>query len=305
MELKVYSPTEDQFITDIKFNHEEIKQELAVRLEKYRGLVYTEDTIKEAKTDRASLNKFKDAIETRRKEIKKACLKPYEDFESKVKEIVAMIDEPIKAIDDQVKNFEQIKKDEKLSAIKQFFLDKVDDLEKLVSFEKVYNAKWLNVTYKETDIYKEITELLDRVRSDLEALNALETPNLMQLKDFYLKDFDLTATLQEKKRLEEQAAKLAEYKRQQEEKARQQQEEAKTVVIDENHGFENCKPGDRVVFGGNPVTASELDLPPQLITVDFRVQASREQLAALKQFLADNGIKYGRVPTCEPERRAI
>ena len=284
MELKVYSPTEDQFITDIKFNHEEIKQELAVRLEKYRGLVYTEGTIKEAKTDRASLNKFKDAIETRRKEIKKACLKPYEDFESKVKEIVAMIDEPIKAIDDQVKNFEQIKKDEKLSAIKQFFLDKVDDLEKLVSFEKVYNAKWLNVTYKETDIYKEITELLDRVRSDLEALNALETPNLMQLKDFYLKDFDLTATLQEKKRLEEQAARIAEHE------ARVQQEKQ---VAQESQ---------------QDVRATEKAVKKEqqaLLSVDFRIQATREQLAALRQFLNDNGIKYGRVPECEPERQAI
>lgn len=288
MELKIYSPTEDQFITDIKFNHEEIKQELAVRLEKYRGLVYTEDTIKEAKTDRANLNKFKDAIETRRKEIKKACLKPYEDFESKVKEIVAMIDEPIKAIDDQVKNFEQIKKDEKLSAIKQFFLDKVDDLEKLVSFEKVYNAKWLNVTYKETDIHKEITELLDRVRSDLEALNALDTPNLMQLKDFYLKDFDLTATLQEKKRLEEQAARIAEHE------ARVQQEKQ---VAQES-----------VARQQQDVRATEKAVKKEqqaLLTVDFRIQATREQLAALKQFLNDNGIKYGRVPECEPERQAI
>ncbi len=288
MELKIYSPTEDQFITDIKFNHEEIKQELAVRLEKYRGLVYTEDTIKEAKTDRANLNKFKDAIETRRKEIKKACLKPYEDFESKVKEIVAMIDEPIKAIDDQVKNFEQIKKDEKLTTIKQFFLDKVDDLEKLVSFEKIFNQKWLNVTYKETDIHKEITDLLDRVRSDLEALNALETPNLMQLKDFYLKDFDLTATLQEKKRLEEQAARIAEHE------ARMQQEKQ---VAQES-----------VARQQQDVRATEKAVKKEqqaLLTVDFRIQATREQLAALKQFLNDNGIKYGRVPECEPERQAI
>ena len=31
-------------------------------------------------------------------------------------------------------------------------------------------------------------------------------------------------------------------------------------------------------------------------TVDFRVWATAEQLAALKTFLVDNGVKYGKVP---------
>lgn len=290
MELKIYSPTEDQFITEIQFNHEDIKRELSIRLEKYRGLVYTEDSIKEAKADRATLNKFKDAIETRRKEIKKACIKPYEDFEVKIKEIVAMIDEPIKAIDDQIKAYEQAKKEEKLQAIKQFFMDKVDDLEQLVPFEKIFSQKWLNVTYKEADIQKEIIDHLDRIRSDLEALDALDTPYLLQLKDFYLKDFDLTATLQEKKRLEEQAARIAEHE------ARVQQ--ARQVP-------QESAVGQQESIG---TTAETLKKEQQeLITVDFRVQATPEQLTALKKFLIDNGIKYGRVPAPEldKERMAI
>jgi len=288
MELKIYSPTEEQFITSIEFNHEEIKQELALRLEKYRGLVYTEETIKEAKADRATLNKFKDAIETRRKEIKKACLKPYEDFEAKIKEIVAMIDEPIKAIDEQIKAYEQAKKDVKLAAIKQFFLDNVADLEGLVPFEKIMNTKWLNVAYKETDIQKEITDFLERVRSDLDALNALDTPYLMQLKDFYLKTLDLTATLQEKKRLEEQAARIAEH----EARVQQEREAALKAVLQQHEAMRATE----------EVIKKEQQ---ELITVDFRVQATREQLIALKKFLVDNGIKYGRVPASEPEKERM
>ena len=288
MELKIYSPTEEQFITSIEFNHEEIKQELALRLEKYRGLVYTEETIKEAKADRATLNKFKDAIETRRKEIKKACLKPYEDFEAKIKEIVAMIDEPIKAIDEQIKAYEQAKKDVKLAAIKQFFLDNVADLEGLVPFEKIMNTKWLNVAYKETDIQKEITDFLERVRNDLDVLNALDTPYLMQLKDFYLKTLDLTATLQEKKRLEEQAARIAEH----EARVQQEREAALKAVLQQHEAMRATE----------EVIKKEQQ---ELITVDFRVQATREQLIALKKFLVDNGIKYGRVPASEPEKERM
>jgi glucan-binding YG repeat protein len=295
MQLVIYAPKEGEFIQEISFNNEEIKQELALRLEKYKGLVYSESSIKEAKTDRASLNKFKDAIETRRKEIKKQCLKPYEDFEAKVKEIVAMIDQPILAIDGQIKAFEQAKKDEKTETIKGFYADSAGDLTELVPYEKVFNPRWLNVTCKEADIKKEITELFAKIETDLKVITELQSEYELQIKDTYLRAFDLTAALQEKKRLEEQAAKLAEHKRQQEEK-RQQAQEPKTIIVDGNVGLEEAKPGDRIVFGGEPITA------PIEIVVDFRVWATNEQLKALGQYMRANGIKYGKVPT---EKEAI
>ena len=156
-------------------------------LKKYNGLVYSEDSIKEARADRASLNKFKDAIENKRKEIKRQCLKPYEDFEAKIKDIVAMIDKPIAKIDSQVKNFEQLKKEEKLTGIKTFYADRVGNLAELVPFEKVFNQRWLNATYKGSDIEKEIMDLFCKVESDLQVITELQTEYEPQLKDFYLK----------------------------------------------------------------------------------------------------------------------
>lgn len=38
------------------------------------------------------------------------------------------------------------------------------------------------------------------------------------------------------------------------------------------------------------------DEAPDLLTVDFRIHATREQLAALKAFLVESKIKYGPVP---------
>ena len=188
MELVIYTPTEDQFIKEISFNAEEIKAELAQRLEKYNGLVYNEENIKEAKTDRANLNKFKDAIEGKRKEMKKMCLAPYETFEIKIKEITAMIDKPILAIDSQVKGFEQIKKEEKLNGIKLFYADRVGDLKQLVLFDRIYNPKWLNATYKESVIEKEIIDLLTKVESDLQVIAELQSAEYeLQIKDTYLK----------------------------------------------------------------------------------------------------------------------
>lgn len=284
MELVIYQPQENDFLQSIDFNYEDLKTELAARLVKYDGLIYSEANIKDAKADRAGLNKFKDAIETRRKEIKKQCLKPYEDFETKVKDLVAMVDKPILAIDTQVKNFEQLKKDEKLDGIKAVYADRVGDLLQLVPFDKVMNPKWLNATYKAADIEKEILDLFVKVEADLQVITDLQTEYEAQIKDTYLKAFDLTAALGEKKRLEEQAARLAEYNRQQAEKKAQQ--EAQKAEAIQTPAEEPKRP-----------VAKEIEAPKEQPTfsLDFRVWGTVEQLNALKQFMLDNGIKYGKV----------
>jgi len=49
MELKIYNPSEENgFLKAIEWNYEELKAELSQKLEDYKGLVYTEEQIKEA-----------------------------------------------------------------------------------------------------------------------------------------------------------------------------------------------------------------------------------------------------------------
>lgn len=109
MELKIYNPHEDGFIKAIEWNYEELKAELSQKLEQYKGLVYTEDQIKEAKADRAKLNALATAIDDKRKQIKKQCLQPYEQFEAQIKDLLAVIKEPVALIDSQIKGYEEEK----------------------------------------------------------------------------------------------------------------------------------------------------------------------------------------------------
>ena len=51
MELIIYSPAENDFIKNVEFNHEEIKSYLTEALKKFEGIIYTDDTIKNAKED--------------------------------------------------------------------------------------------------------------------------------------------------------------------------------------------------------------------------------------------------------------
>ena len=90
----------------INFNYAEIKQQLEEQMEIYKGMEYTDDTIKEAKTDRATLNKLSKEIDDRRKAVKKEYNKPLDAFESQVKDLLSIIKEPIEIIDSKVKDYE-------------------------------------------------------------------------------------------------------------------------------------------------------------------------------------------------------
>ncbi len=171
MELKIYSPTADRQIEKIKWNNEEIKKEVAQKLEYYKNIVYDETEIKEAKKDRASLKKFVEALENKRKEIKKQCLAPYEDFEKEEKEIVAMFSEATSSIDSQIKNFEQARKDKKLDEIKGLFVSA--EFPEWVSFEQIFDERWLNVSVSVKNIETQIKNAREQIEKDLEMLRAL------------------------------------------------------------------------------------------------------------------------------------
>lgn len=59
MEFKILSPQDGNLVQDISWNNEELKAEISEKMEDYKGLVFTEETVKEAKKDRASLNKLR------------------------------------------------------------------------------------------------------------------------------------------------------------------------------------------------------------------------------------------------------
>ena len=117
LELRIISPQENGFVQEIEWNNEELKTAIAKKMEDYKGLVFTEETIADGKKDRADLNKLRGAIDNERKRIKKMCMEPYDKFEKEVKEVLGLVDEQINAIDVQIKEVEQIKREEKRKTV--------------------------------------------------------------------------------------------------------------------------------------------------------------------------------------------
>lgn len=195
MELKI---TKVDFPQKIEFNFEELKQEITTKVGLYNNMVYTDDTIKEAKTDRATLKKFSAALENERKKVKKECLKPYEAFEKQISELVCIVDEPIKLIDSQVKTYEEKQKSAKLDKIKDYWMQ--TDHPEWLTCNQIFENQWLNSSTSFKKVQESIDTKLTQITADLETLNTL--PEFaFEATDTYKRTLDINSAIAEGQRL--------------------------------------------------------------------------------------------------------
>ena len=96
----------------ITFNYEELKAELTDKVKTYETLVYSDEQIKEAKADKAALNKLKKALNDERIRREKEYMQPFNSFKAQINEIIGIIDRPLAVIDAQVKSYEEKQKQE-------------------------------------------------------------------------------------------------------------------------------------------------------------------------------------------------
>ena len=296
MELQIYNPTDENAIKKIDWNYEELKQEITTRANDYKNLVYTDENIKEAKSDRANLNKFIKVLDAKRKDVKKMMLEPYTEFEGQVKELIGIIGEANNNIDSQVKAYEQKKRDEKLVKVQEIY-DGIfgdSDLLSILTWDKVFKPTYLNATTTLKSIKAEMTELLERVTSELDIINNDDGEYQFEMKEAYLKNFSMTDALTVKQKFEENARRKAEYeaKRQAEIEARKERERAeaeRVASVGKEQTNENAE-----IAAAKTVNAVE-KVTEQLITLDFRVKATAAQLEGLKNYLKSNNIEFGPV----------
>ncbi len=214
MEFKV---NEYQLPDKLTFNYEELKCELQEKVSHYETLVYTDDQIKEAKADRASLNKLKAALNDERIRREKEYMIPFNDFKTKVNEIIGIIDKPISVIDRQVKEYEDKKKAEKLESVKKLW-EETEKPEGL-TFENVFDEKMLNASYNMAHVKQKFADDIKRFERDLETLANLPEFGF-EATEVYKTTLDINKAISEAQRMSqiqkakaEAEAKKAEYER--------------------------------------------------------------------------------------------
>lgn len=249
----------------ITFNYEELKKELTERVNKYKDIVYTEDTITDAKSDRSLLNKVSKAIDDEKKRVKKKLLEPYTDFESKCKELMSIVDEVSSKIDKQVKAYEESEKDNKMQDVLKYWSENAGDYAKVIDTDKLVKQEWLNKTYSMTKVKQEIDHIISKIKMDMTTIDAaiVEENINKQSKVFYFDNINnpcnLSLAIQEGTRLKEQSTKID------------------------------------IVERKEKVSEIPQSINEEILKMDFRVWGTKTQLRDLNNYLKENNIKVGKV----------
>lgn len=249
----------------IEFNFDELTRELDVHLEKYTNLVFTDENIPEAKEYRATLNKFYDAVDAERKRIKKEWNKPFAEFESKMKILTEKINKPKQEIDKQIKAYEDSEREAKTKEIEKYFSEKSDNLP--LELHVFFSSEWLNKTFTMKKIKEAIDETITNFRNGLAVIENLNSPYEAHIKQMYYTSLDLATAISSG---EKQGQVLESMK-------------AKVLEIPAPE-----KPAVQITSIPNTTEIPE--------AVDIRIFVTKEQKAALKEFLRANNITYTNVP---------
>ena len=203
----------------ITTNLDAIEAEIKEKMAEYKDYVVSEDSIKSDKKVLADLRKTKKELDDARKEVKNAWLEPYEKFEERCKAVIALVDEPINLINDQLKLFDEERVARKREHIKELYDDIMSKqgLERFLPLEKIYDSKWNNVSVKDQDILFDIDGMILKVKNDLSAIRALNSEIEDECIETYLRfNNDLSMAIQrnsqylaDKQKIAEQAKEVA------------------------------------------------------------------------------------------------
>ena len=330
MEFRLISPTESNFLKHIEWNKEELLAAVRSKVALYEGIVYTEETVKLAKNDRAELNNLVKAIDERRKKVKEVINQPYAEFEKELKEITDLIKKQSAEIDEQVKAFETAEKEEKKAKIMEAYEKAIGNLAEILPFSKVFDQRYLNKTCKLASAIAEVQKKIEQVKTDLETIESVCGKYKLNAKDVYVRTLDLSKAMAEEKRLKDLEEKL-EAERIQKEKAAEERRKAERIRKEEEQKeIERQKKAEEERIAAEKAEAEKKqsvpempqDIPTEQVAVPvqepepvvdpfaqtqpqsipekkcrakFFAIGTKEQLKALVGYMKENGIKYGKV----------
>ena len=276
----------------IDWNYEELKAEITEKAKIYETMVYTDDQIKLAKSDKAKLNHLKKALNDERIAREREYMKPFNEFKTQINEIISIIDKPISIIDKQVKEYDQIKKQEKVKKCLELFEELNQDYNWL-DYNKISNPKWTNATFTLNKVQEEIEGKLKKIENDLNTLSSLEAFSFEAIEEYKISldvgkaiaEGQRLVTIQKRKEEQERAKAEAEV-RAQEEKPKTEEIGFKTEEKVEN---EDVKTKNEI----NSQPDSQPDPEPiNAQWVSFSAKLTIDQAKELKEFFDNRNIEF-------------
>ena len=290
--------------TQLSANFAEMKEALTEFIEPYAQLIVNEDAIAEAKADRAKINAVAKHVDDYRKLVKKVYTEPLKQFEDKCKELVSICDQGKNNIDYQLTEFEEKRKQEKLSYLEDYYFHKVTkENPEYITFKQALHPKWENKTVSLEECQKYINDTVQKVDKEVNTIRSLHSQWETSLLDEYSRTHDLLSALALNERLTEKAQQEAERKRKAQEEYERRQAELEQQREEEKEATEAASEVE-VVQTGQFISEDELQKAitedrkaGQPITVSvcifaFKVSGTEDDIKAVKQFMDCRGIHY-------------
>lgn len=289
MEFKMTTDLAVMIPKELPFNFEELEAELTERLHHYNTMVITEDGVREGKEDLAKLRKLREAIDTRRKEVKKQYSAPLTEFEDKVKRLIVKIDEPIAVIDSQVKAFVEQEREQKLEEIRAAYEELVpESFKEIIPCDRILDPKWLNKTTTMKSIRERLSEIAKRANVDMALIEGVNPKYMAAVKAKFIETLDVSTALNYQDELM-----AAEERFRQQEEARAQREAQRAAWAGQVQQTEEKPPVavQEPVREPQPQTAGEERV--YLLRLEF--QLTKREADELKQFLTNRRIQYKNI----------
>ena len=297
----------------IELNFDEIERALDERLAEYKGAVFTEESKKFAKAEVADLRKFKKKFEDARKSVKREWMKPYDEFEERMKRLTAKIDEPINLIDSQIKEFERKRKEERREEIRAIYKELAGDMEEYCDLGRIYDSKWENSTTTVKTIRESIAAAIEITRTAVQTISGMQSDAVDKALAIYKESLDMAKAISYINNYEQQKAEIMqreEARRRQEEERRRREEEERIRANERAAVEREQKVREQALQEAEAVRQEENILPfetektggdevlpfvqPDTKTVIYRIVATEEDLQAIDMALDSIGVYYER-----------
>ena len=254
---------------------QQVKAEVAAKVDFALRLVCTEDTVKDVKKVRSELNKELAEYEASRKAVKKAILTPYEQFEVVYKDCVS---DTYKKADTELKHkidsVENELKAQKAAEVKAYFDEYLQSKGiDFVTFESAHINVTLSASMK--SLKEQAKAFIDKIADDLALIDTQEHKDdiLYEYKQSLNVANAITAVANRYKAFERAKAK------EEERKAREQAAAEAAAKVE----------------AVAPPTVEPIAPPVEeekTYTLKFTVRGTMPQLKALKEFLNNGGYDY-------------
>lgn len=308
LDLVVTEPTQGNFLKKFVWNKQELMDFAKEKVAKYENLVYSEDNIKDLKKDISDLNKQRKAINDSKISVKKQYMAPYTEFESDVKDVLAIFDNGVQSLKDQYEEYESYRKEEKKKELEKYYNSIAEGTEEILTFDKVFDQRYLNVTVSMKKAKEDIEQKVNIVKEDLETISNLDDDVKFIARTTYERTMNMSHVMSEvtkyramKKKEEEEKAKrdLEEQKRieaeekeavDKKENVEEEQDQTNTTVMEEKQ--ETVEAKNEVV---DPFEKKEQEVEEKIYCTSFKVWGTMQQIMELKEYMNNKGLRIGKV----------